>query len=198
MNKSINLQLFSVLIIAALSFACGNQEEKAEDSTTYVAIEKMNIENLGAEIMKREKALREDTTGVDPQKAASLMEAYAVYAERFPNRANSADRLFKAAELAMSLNHAVQSIKYFDKVYNDYEDYEKRPYALFLKAFVLENQAKEYDQAREVYQEFLDLYPQHEMADDAEYSVKNMGKSPEELIREFERQDSIKQAQGSA
>lgn len=198
MKKSINLQLFGLLFIAALSFACGNQEEKSNDSEAYVAIDKMNIESLEEEIVKRENALRADTSGVDPQKAAGLMEAYAVYAERFSNRANSAERLFKAAELAMSLNHAVQSIKYFDKVYNEYEDYEKRPYALFLKAFVLENQAKEYDQARVVYQEFLELYPKHEMADDAEYSVRNMGKSPEELIREFERQDSIRKAQESA
>lgn len=195
MNKSNYLQLLSVLFFAVFVIACGNQEEKGTDSTAFVAIDKMNIESLEEEIVKREKAVREDSAGVDAQKAASLMEAYAVYAERFSNRANSADRLFKAGELAMSLNHSIQSIKYFEEVYNKYEDYEKRPYALFLKAFVLENQAKEYEQAKLVYQEFLETYPQHQMADDAEYSVKNMGKSPEELIREFERQDSIQKAQ---
>ena len=198
MINSRKLQLVSFFFIAIISLACGNQGEESQENSTFVALDKMNINNLDEEIKKREKAVRADTAGIDAQKAAGLMEAYAVYAERFPNRANSADRLFKAGELAMSLNHAVQSIKYFEAVYNKYEDYEKRPYALFLKAFVLENQAKEFEQAKLVYEEFLQNYPRHQMADDAEYSLKNMGKSPEELIREFERQDSIRNAQESA
>lgn len=69
---------------------------------------------------------------------------------------------------------------------------------MFLKAFVLENQAQKYDQAKEVYEEFILLYPGHVMADDARYSIENMGKTPEELIEEFERQDSIRQAQEAA
>lgn len=189
--------LFILGIISSLTFAsCGQKanEEQTEEKA-YVSLEKMSIETLEEEIAKREKVLNQDKNGIDSKNASDLMEAYTVYAVRFPNRANSADRMFKAAELAMSLNHTIQAIKYFAKVYNEYPDYEKRPYALFLKAFVLENQARDYVQAESVYQEFLRLYPGHDMADDAEYSIQNMGKTPEELIREFEKQDSIKAAQ---
>lgn len=193
-------KVVAIAIIVSMGFlvACGSQQsEENQEESTYIALDKMNIESLEDEIKKREKALNEDSSGVDNRIAANLMEAYSVYAERFPNRANSADRLFKAAELAMSLNHSAQSIKYFSKVFDDYPEYDKRPYALFLKAFVLENQAKDYDQAKMVYENFIELFPKHAMADDAEYSLKNMGKSPEELIREFERQDSIRAAQES-
>ena len=58
---------------------------------------------------------------------------------------------------------------------------EKKP-----KAFVLENQINDYDQAKNTYEVFIEEYPDHPMRDDAEYSIKNMGKSPEELIKEFE------------
>jgi len=196
-NKIKGFIVFFSLTIVMASCGSASTEDQAQESE-YIALDRLNIESLNQEIIEREKTLREDTLGVDPQKAVALMEAYAVYVDRFPNRASSAERLFKAGELAMSLNHAVQSIKYFERVYNDYEDYEKRPYALFLKAFVLENQAKEYEQAKLVYEDFLSQYPDHPMADDAAYSVKNMGKSPEELIKEFERQDSIRAAQESA
>lgn len=193
------LSFLSILFSAAILMSCSSSSENNNDNeTAYVALEKMSIESLESEIAKREKLVSEDSTGVDDKNAADLLEAYYVYADRFSNRANSADRLFKAAELAMSLNHTPQAIKYFERVYNDYKDYEKRPYALFLQAFVLENQAMEYDRATEIYKEFIKLYPNHPMADDAEYSMMNMGKSPEELIEEFERRDSLQAAQESA
>jgi hypothetical protein len=33
---------------------------------------------------------------------------------------------------------------------------------------------------------FIQTYPDNEFADDAAISIENMGKTPEELIREFE------------
>ncbi len=196
MNK-----LFISLIVIFLFNACNNSsKENSEDEgkTEYVAISKMSMESLEKEIKKREKALKQDSTKMDKRKAADLMEAYATYAERFSNRANSADRLFKAGELAMGLNHTTTAIKYLTKVYDEYPDYEKRPYSLFLHAFVLENQAQDLEQAKSLYEKFIAEYPTHAMADDAKYSIDNMGKSPEELIREFEIRDSIKKAQEAA
>ena len=196
MNK-----LFISLIVSILFLSCSNstnENPSNEGSTNYVAISQMNMESLEKEIKKREKALKQDSTKMDKRKAADLMEAYATYAERFSNRANSADRLFKAGELAMGLNHTTTAIKYLSKVYDEYPDYEKRPYSLFLHAFVLENQAQDLDQAKALYEKFILEYPSHPMTDDAKYSIDNMGKSPEELIREFEIRDSIKKAQGAA
>lgn len=196
MKRSITL---CSLIISFLVFACNNvQQDSESEKERYIPLENMNINSLDAEIAKREKALNEDTNSVNQQLAANLMEAYAIYGERFSSYEGAADRMFKAGELAMGLGHKVQAIKYFDKVYNDFKDYEKRPYALFMKAFVLENQAMEYDRAKETYEIFLEEFPNHAMADDAQYSILNMGKSPEELIKEFEKRDSLEKAQKKA
>tara|TARA_B100000965_G_C19497456_1_gene715882 strand:+ start:46 stop:627 length:582 start_codon:yes stop_codon:yes gene_type:complete len=189
-------RVFFIALLSIAVMACNSttKENNGEAENNFVPLEKMNIKNLEAEIEKREKALSEDAENVNSQKAAQLMEAYAVYAERFSNYDKAGERMFKAGELAMGLGHKVKAIKYFDVVYFDHKDYEKRPYALFMKAFVLENQAAQYDQAKEVYEQFIREFPTHPMADDAKYSIKNLGKSPEELIKEFEKQDSIKQA----
>lgn len=194
------LKSAALLLFAGLLFACGAKEEKTDtvQEKKVIPLGKLNLDNLLAEIKKREEAIREDTIKMDKLKAKELMDAYAAFQEKFNNRDKSAEYLFKAGELAMGLNLTALSIKYLDKVYNEYPKYEKRPYALFLKAFVLENQANSYDEARKNYELFIQQYPGHEMADDAEYSIKNMGKSPEELIREFEIQDSLKKARGEA
>ncbi len=198
MRKLVVLSLFSVGLLFGACNQSGNKETETDKEEAYVPLHKMNIESLNEEIERREAALDKDSNLVNSQNAARLMEAYAVYGENFANYPSAAERLFKAGELAMGLGHKVQAIKHFDRVYNNFKDYDKRPYALFMKAFVLENQARRYEQAKVVYEQFLREYPTHAMADDAEYSIKNMGKSPEELIKEFERQDSIRKAQGAA
>ena len=186
---------FSLLLVGVL-FACGSSTSENNEGTagSDIVLESLNKENLLKEIARREEVLNNDTSGIDKQKAKELMDAYIVFSERFSSYEGAADNLFKAGEIAMGLNMTAEAIRCFDKVFNDFSDYEKRPYALFLKAFVLENQAQNFEEAKRIYQLFLVEFPTHEMADDAEYSIKNIGKSPEELIREFEIQDSIKKA----
>ena len=55
---------------------------------------------------------------------------------------------------------------------------------------VYENYLGDLDNAKMIYLEFLEKYPDNEFADDAEISIQNLGKSPEELIRQFEEQQA--------
>jgi TolA-binding protein len=57
---------------------------------------------------------------------------------------------------------------------------------MFLKAFVYEDQLHDLNKAKKYYEEFLEKYPDSDFADDARISLQNLGKSPEELIKEFE------------
>ena len=185
--------------IFVLLLSCGNNEVK-EESTDQVDEEKvskidyMNREDLKDHITKLEKSLYEDTVAMDREKATELMEAYAMFASKHADHENSPEYIFKAGELAMGLNQTLNAIKYFSISYGRYPNFEKRPYALFLKAFVLENQAKDLEQATQTYETFIEEFPDHVMVDDAKYSIQNMGKTPEELIREFEakqKQESV-------
>lgn len=191
--RTIKISILTILL--GLFAACGSQSSNSDESSIQkITLSELDVEALDAEIIKRIKAIEKDTVA-DKLKSAALLEAFAVYGNNFPNHTKAADYTFRAGELAMNLNHTAQSIKLFTKVYDDYKDYEKRPYALFMKAFVLENQGHNYDEAKIYYEEFISEYPDHPMTDDAEYSVLNLGKSPEELIRGFEIQDSIRAAQ---
>jgi len=189
------------IIVAAVFAGCGSSTEEKEtqrQEDTAINLDKLNEENLLAEVERREDLLKGDEKGMENGRARALMDAYVAYATRFDNYENSAEYLFKAGEIAMGINMTAESIKYLDKVYNKYPKFERRPYALFLKAFVLENQSNNLEEAERVYKQFIKEFPNHEMADDAKYSIDNMGKSPEELIREFEIKDSIRKAQEAA
>ncbi len=119
--------------------------------------------------------------------AAQLVLAYLAYAEEHQGDSIAANYIFKAADISMNLNRPHRTIQLFDEIINKYPDYRKAPSALFLKAFVYEDQLKDLEKAKKYYELFLSTYPDSEFADDAEVSLKNLGKTPEELIKEFEQ-----------
>ncbi len=59
-----------------------------------------------------------------------------------------------------------------------------------MQAFAYENIIGNTGKAFEYYNEFLSKFPEHELADDALTAIKFMGKSPDEIVREFERMNA--------
>lgn len=172
-------KLLSAVLVSLLIFGCTSEQA-----------------NLESNIAQQEEALFSDENKmVDRQKANDLIDSYIDYANSFPESTNSPEYLFKAGDIAMNLNVPQKAIEVFNRIINDYPDYEKAPQCLFLKAYVYENNLGNLEEAKKIYEEFLQKYPDDDFADDAQVSIKNLGKTPEELIKEFEEnsQNSVKQ-----
>ena len=55
--------------------------------------------------------------------------------------------------------------------------------------FVQENDLQELETAKSTYETFLQKYPNDpDFADDAQNAIKMLGKSPDEIVKEFEKQ----------
>lgn len=161
----------------SIMIACSTPQEKKE-----------------AQIKGLEDELFADETNIDKVKSAELIKAYIAYADEFPDDDNAANNLFKAADMSMNMNRPHQAIQLFNRILKDYPDYEKAPQCLFLKGYVHENNLNDLESARRIYTEFLEKYPDDDFADDAEVSIKNLGKTPEELIKEFEEQAKARES----
>ena len=145
--------------------------------------------NKLAEIKTMEDELFSDESKmIDRTQADELIGLYVAYADEFPEDTEAAEYLFKAGDMAMNLNMPRKAVQVFDRILTDYPDFEKTPQCLFLKGYVYENNLGDLQTAKMIYEEFLEKYPDDEFADDAEVSIKNLGKTPEELIKEFEEQ----------
>jgi tetratricopeptide (TPR) repeat protein len=164
------------IAIALVFMACGGAGDEA----------KMSSDERLALIEKSEAELFAKDATFDFSKATQLIVHYDKYATANPEDEQAPSFLFKAGDLAMGMNQSAEAIRYFDRVYSDYPDFEKAPYAYFLKGFVLENQLGDIQNAEAIYKDFLAKYPDHTMAESAQFALNNLGKSPEELIREFE------------
>jgi tetratricopeptide (TPR) repeat protein len=130
---------------------------------------------------------------LDREKGISIIDAYVKFSEENPEDTTSASYLFKAAELSMNLQLGSQAILYYDKIMNNYPEFNKVEECLFLKAFVYENQLQDMDNAKKYYTQFIEEYPNHILVKDAEASIKYLGKSPEELVKMFQEQNEEKE-----
>jgi tetratricopeptide (TPR) repeat protein len=170
--------LLLLLIAIAMITACTVSPRDAENN----------------KIIDMEEQLANDTTLVlDRSTAVSLIKMYSDFASQFPEDTLAALYLFKAGELSMNMNMGNQAITYFTKVLNEYSKFDKRPETIFLQAFVFENQLKNEKRATELYQTFMDQYPDHILFKDAKASIANMGKTLEEIIQGFEKQNMKKE-----
>ena len=127
----------------------------------------------------------EDAT-FDKAKAQALVAAYEDFYKEHPDDPKSAEFLFRAGDLSKGLREANKAVALYKIVNEDFPEYEKSPLALFLQGFIYENDLGDYANAKVIYESFLEKYPDHEMAKDAKFSLQNLGKSPEELLKEFQ------------
>lgn len=79
-----------------------------------------------------------------------------------------------------SLNKAVDSYK---KIYENYPNSKLAESSLFMSAFILANEIRNFPLAEKTYKLYLEKYPNGELADDAKMELQNLGKSPEDILR---------------
>lgn len=144
--------------------------------------EKMN----GRIVAMEQRLFSESVQGLSKASADSLIADYELYVKDFPADSLSPSYLFKAAGLSMNTGDGAKAISLFDKMISDYPAHPKASLALFFKGYVQENLLKDLGKAKESYLLFIEKYPDNEFADDAKASIENLGKTPEQMIREFE------------
>ena len=151
---------------------------------------KSGKEKLVEKITESEKNLLKDSSAVvDRKKGQEIINLYQEYALQYKDDTLSAEYLFRAAEISNGIGQYKNAIELYRKS-STYNSYSKQPIALFLQGFIYENQLQDYANARKVYEEFLQKYPNHKLAADVNFSIANLGKSPEELVKMFEKNDS--------
>ena len=171
-NSVIILLVFSVILLVG----CGQNSEKKKVLNRIAASEA--------------KIFGDSTATIPDQKTGmEMIQAYTDYANAWPKDMISAEFLFKGAEIAMNLNLSGMAIESYNRILLNYPEFNKRPYCVFLQAFILENQMNQYDQAKARYQEFIDKYPDHILVKDARASIENMGKPIEELLKEWDKKN---------
>ncbi len=147
---------------------------------------------------EEQKLIEQSKTGkVDTLAVNALLKDYEAFADNYPTDTTGANYLFKAADFYRYMRRPLRSIELYSKIYYKYPTAAKRPYALFLQGFIYENEVGNLHAAKNLYEKFLEVYPTHPIAKDVRTTLANLGKTPEQLIQEFQenaRRDSLEAA----
>ncbi len=75
------------------------------------------------------------------------------------------------------------AVEYYKKVFEKIPKTTEGERSLFMAAFLEANELKKYDEARELYNKFLKVYPQSELVPSAKEEIANLGIPPEDILK---------------
>ncbi len=138
------------------------------------------------EIVTIEKSLFGDRTTFNDSLARVYLSITDAFIKANKGDERCADLLFKSGEVLNGLQSYPYAIRRFQEVHLLYPNSAKASESVFLCAFIYDTYLQKYDDARRYYKMFLKKYPNHPLAKDAQASLDNLGKTPDELVKEFE------------
>lgn len=179
-----NILFLSFLLVFCSASSC-NQEgasasQNSDDAKTFLK-----------EIDKLESKLRKAKEVKDEMPAAQdLVKKSQAFAEQFPDNKRTAEVLFKSADVARGIGAYGKAIQLWGQVWRKHPDFDKAPDAVFMQGFTYENNLQDFDNAKRYYLQFIEKYPKHSLREQAILALKNLGKSPEDLIKEFQKMEN--------
>jgi outer membrane protein assembly factor BamD (BamD/ComL family) len=159
---------FAIFILCCL-MACQSDREQQSLSTDIHALQ----QEIGEENQP------------SPEKLAQFKTVLEKYAANYPDDSLSMKYLSQAGEVARLMQQFDEAIRIYDRMISRYSGHPEAGKAMFMKGFTYENDLKNLDSARVVYTLFLEKYPKDDFADDAQFLLNNLGKKPEEVLKEL-------------
>lgn len=135
--------------------------------------------DVQAEIASLEAQL---TSNPSQETLEKLVSLYTQAAEA----ASGADRityLWKTGETARAVQDFQTAEKCFVEIYEQHSDSPEASKALFLHAFMADEDQEAFDKAKTLYETFIEKYPDSDFADDARFLLEHLGKSDEEMLQ---------------
>ena len=169
--KSIPKRLFPVLAFFSLfSLACQSNKDTYD---RIVAMEEVLTQRPSEDTMRLLLGLYQEMLG------STLSDSQKI------------NFLWKTSEMARGLQQYELSEESLMKIYEGFPESDYAPKALFLHAFILDEDRKDFNGAEFLYKSFLEKYPESDFADDAQFLLTHLGKSDEEMLRILSGQDMI-------
>ncbi|MBR9919471.1 MAG: tetratricopeptide repeat protein [Bacteroidetes bacterium] len=165
------------------AFSDHSMKQKIQDSllVNYPGIPS-TLDSLRAQLYDEENAR------IDYSKANQFIDVSEVYALAMPDNPESAGMIAEAAKVAGYVNAHGRALDLYNWVYTRYPDHPKAGQSLFMMGFIHDNEEeyRDKDKAKELYEKFIANYPEDDFADDATFLLQNLNKSDEEILNAFE------------
>lgn len=123
-----------------------------------------------------------------PRVARQYLQLTNGYAKAKPDAPESPELLYKSGEIARSIGAYQEALAIYSNIESYFPLYEKAPKGLFMQAFIYAEDLKNEEQARVLYEQFIEKYPKDDFVDEAQFLLESMGKSDEEIFEQLQSQ----------
>ncbi len=155
-------QIFPLVLVFTILWACGSG---------------------GSSVVARLEKLEAELTGIPHKETlVELLDLYQNAAEISDGEARM-EYYWKGAETARSLREFDLAERMLTYLYEHEPDSRYAVKALFLHAFMADEDMSDIEKARALYTEFIKRYPDADFASNAEFLLEHLGKSNEEILQ---------------
>ena len=186
-----NLKLVMTVGIVLFILSCNTEQTQTEQKA--IDVSGPSREQFLTEIKKYEAEMKK-ASDINNVTAGLAIKAYTDYAGFFPDDSLTPDYLFKAGEIATATQQYPQALIYYKQITDKYPTYKHVQESLYLQGFLLDNCLNDDAKAKIIYEEVIAKYPKSSLTDDAKAAINNLGKTDEELIKEFKKKNGQKQS----
>lgn len=182
--------------LAAIAGTCmllascgGNTEEKKEETVKKDTVVRASSDSC-SRLLARAKAsdaVLMRAVVMDKDVAVKAIGDFSAYASYCENDSLSPVFYLKAGQVAQAIGSFSQAQAMLNNCLNKYPQFRNKGAVLFLLAQLYDdpNMLNDEPKAKEYYEQIIKEFPKSSYANDAMASIKNLGKTDEELIQEF-------------
>jgi TolA-binding protein len=166
------VKFYSICLAILFLTACESEQSKREKALLEIKEAK-------------ELILKDSLSFQNHDLLAKAVATYEKFYTTYPNDSFAVKYMFEAAKFSNDIGNSEKAMQLWENIYKNYQDSKFASKSLFQCAFMQEHKLKNFDKAQELYTEFLNKYPENEMASSAELSIKYMGLPPEEVLKKI-------------
>lgn len=174
------------IITLVFLFSCGSGGNKG------VAGNSDTLKQSCLNAIKASEDKLKTTQTPDPYTYNLAVSNYLKFATNFPADTFAPMCLFDAANISMSLNEYQRAVNLYDSVTIKYPNFKKAADCIFIRGFIYDDKLKDTAKARAMYQMVIDKYPHDSLASQARAAISILGKSYDEIIKQFEEKNKEK------
>ncbi len=187
----LRISIFSLSLVCAL-ISCNSSSEDAKketlvkkDSAIVVAV----VEDCEALAIKAKymDSLLLASEVLDPKLANEAIVLFNGFGSNCAKDSLAAEFLLKGGQVAQAINKYSKAEELYKKCAADFPKYKNRAASLFLLARLYDEESMLNNEtaARIIYSQILLEYPNSPYANDSKACLNNMGKTDEQLVKEF-------------
>ena len=158
----------SIISLIILLLLVGCSSKKSEKELFDEAQKNLKEDKIPEAIMEFEELVSDHSESELAPEALSQLAS--IYQNKLVKNLSEKENLEKA-------------VTFFKKIHDEYPESSYAPTGLFMAGFINANELKNYKEAAALYNQFLQEYPDDELATSAQSELDNMGLSPEDILK---------------